>query len=95
MKPFAAAFALLAWSWSPPVSAQTSPQDLLSIGEAVDRALGPNAELAPPSPVTETLPPPSAPPLWNWRQPFDQQPFFATRPFGPGGCVPRAGGARC
>jgi hypothetical protein len=96
MKPFAAALAILAWSWSPPVSAQTSPQDLLFIGEAVDRALGPNAELAPPVPAAEVLPPPSPPPLWYWRQPFDQQPFFATQPpGGTPGCVPRVGGPRC
>jgi hypothetical protein len=95
MKPFAAAaLAILVSVWSIPASAQSSPTDYLRIGEAVDHALGPNAELAPP--VADALPPPSPPPLWYWRQPFDQQPFFATQPpVGTPGCLPRPGGPRC
>jgi hypothetical protein len=94
MKHFAAALAILAWGWSLPASAQTSPADYLRIGEAVDRALEPNAALAPPA--AEALPPPAPPPLWYWRQPFDQQPFFATQPLGgTPTCVPRVGGPRC
>lgn len=97
MKPIAAALAILALGWSTPAPAQTSPADYLRIGEAVDRALGPNAALAPPPmPAADALPPPSPPPLWYWRQPFDQQPFFATQPpVVTPGCVPRPGGPRC
>lgn len=92
----AVAIAALAFGWPNPAPAQSSPADHVRIGEAVDRALGPNAELSPPATAAEALPPPSPPPLWYWRQPFDQQPFFATQPLGgTPGCVPRVGGPRC
>ena len=79
-----------------PAEAQNTAADFLRQAEAVDRALGPNAEIAPPPVDTAALPPPSPPPLWYWRQPFDQQPFFATQPIGgTPTCVPRVGGPRC
>ena len=74
-------------------AAQTSPADYLRAAEAVDRALGPNAELMPPAP--NGLAAPAPPPDWFWRQPFAQQPFFATRP---GACfrpVPGGGVVPC
>jgi hypothetical protein len=90
-----AASVLILLAVGTPAQAQGTAADYLRQAEAVDRALGPNAELGPPAPAAQLFPPPAPPPLWHWRQPFDQQPFFATRPFTPGGCVPRAGGPRC
>lgn len=83
-----AALALIGCCAAAAAEAQTSPADYLRTGEAVDRALGPNAELAPP-PLNDAvaLPPPAPPPAWFSRQPFDQQPFFATNPSGRRNCV--------
>lgn len=97
MNPLRSAILALAAACLPAAaSAQTSPADYLRRGEAVDRALGAQAELVPPPLDTAALPPPEPPPGWYARQPFDQQPFFATQPIGgTPGCIPRAGGRRC
>ena len=90
MKRFALSLATLL-SLTMPASAQNAAADYLRQAEAVDRALGPFAELVPPTRGADAATPPLDVPAWYWRQPYDQQPFFATRPLPPGACFRRVG----
>jgi len=90
-----AACALVLLASVPPAWAQNSAADFLRQAEAVDRALGPFAELsAPPRDADAATPPPELP-EWLWRQPYDQQPFFATRPGSRRCTTPTPGGPAC
>ena len=77
------AAALLSLAAAVPAAAQDTPGDAGRRAEALDRLLGPAADLPRADPIpAQTFAWPTPLPPWIAAQPYRQQPLFATVPVG-------------